>query len=74
MRSKEFHSSVATVGLILLGALSGHGQEAGGVDPYWPGLDSPKLITTQWIGEEGVEAAILLSIDDMRDPAKYESF
>ena len=43
-------------------------------NPYWPGLDSPKLITPQWVGEEGVEASILLSIDDMRDPAKYEAF
>ncbi|MDA0810821.1 MAG: FG-GAP-like repeat-containing protein [Verrucomicrobia bacterium] len=74
MQSKKFHSFVATVGLILLGTLFGRCQEGRGVDPYWPGLHSPKLITPQWIGEEGVEAAILLSIDDMRDPAKYESF
>ena len=74
MQSKIFHPFLATLGSILLGTHSGHGQERGGVDPYWPDLHSPKLITPQWIGEEGVEAAILLSIDDMRDPAKYESF
>ena len=35
-------------------------------DPYWPTAGSAKLITPQWIGEPEVEAAILLSIDDMR--------
>ena len=26
-------------------------------NPYWPTIDTPKLTTPQWIGEEGVEAA-----------------
>ncbi|NLY02539.1 MAG: hypothetical protein GXY83_41195 [Rhodopirellula sp.] len=43
-------------------------------DPYYVGLDTAKLVTPQWIGEEGVEAAIILSIDDMRDSAPYEAF
>ena len=43
-------------------------------DPYWPGLDQPKLITPQWIGEEGVKAVVILSIDDMSDTGKYERF
>ncbi|NUQ61135.1 MAG: polysaccharide deacetylase family protein [Pirellulales bacterium] len=43
-------------------------------DPYYAGLDTAKLITPQWIGEEGVEAVVVLSIDDMRDPAPYEEF
>lgn len=43
-------------------------------DPFYPSRDFPKLITPQWIGEPGVEAAVILSIDDMRDPAKYEAF
>lgn len=43
-------------------------------DPYYVGLDTAKLTTPQWIGEEGVEAAIILSIDDMRDSATYEKF
>jgi peptidoglycan/xylan/chitin deacetylase (PgdA/CDA1 family) len=43
-------------------------------DPYYPGLQTPKLITPQWIGEEGVEAAIVLSIDDLGDPLQYEAF
>src|SRR6266704_1868342 len=44
------------------------------VDPYFPHTHFPKLITPQWIGEAGVEAVVILAIDDMRDPAKYEAF
>jgi len=43
-------------------------------DPYYVGLGAAKLVTPQWIGEEGVELAIVLSIDDMRDPAVYERY
>src|SRR4051794_39516628 len=42
-------------------------------DPYYVSRTFPKLITPQWIGEPGVEAVIILSIDDLRDPAKYEA-
>ncbi len=44
------------------------------LDPYYPHAKFPKLITPQWIGEDGVEAAVILAIDDMREPAKYEAF
>ena len=43
-------------------------------DPYHVGLDSPKLITPQWVGEKRVEAVVILAIDDMRDPSRYEAF
>ncbi|HLX63381.1 MAG TPA: PVC-type heme-binding CxxCH protein [Planctomycetota bacterium] len=43
-------------------------------DPYYVSLNFPKLVTPQWIGEEGIDAAIILSIDDLRDPPKYEAF
>ena len=43
-------------------------------NPYWPTLNSPKLTTPQWIGEDGVEAAAVLSIDDMRRIEPYQSF
>ena len=43
-------------------------------DPYYVGLEAAKLVTPQWIGEEGVEAVLILSIDDMRDTAPYEKF
>src|SRR5690348_10660061 len=42
--------------------------------PFWPGPKSAKLTTPQWIGEKGVDAVVVLAIDDMRDPAKYETF
>ena len=41
-------------------------------NPYYVGLDAPKLVTPQWIGQEGVQAVIVLSIDDMRSTAPYE--
>lgn len=42
--------------------------------PFWPRPDSPRLTTPQWIGEPGVEAAVVLAIDDMREPEKYEAY
>lgn len=72
MRLKVFTIVAALVASGIAVALPARGED--GFDPYWPGLNSAKLITPQWIGEEGVEAAILLSIDDMRDPKRYEAF
>lgn len=43
-------------------------------DPYYVSRHFPKLITPQWIGEAGVEAVIVLSIDDMREHGKYEEY
>src|SRR5436309_6757104 len=45
-----------------------------GNDPYYVSRTFPKLTTPQWVGEEGVEAVVVLAIDDMRDPDKYEKF
>lgn len=42
--------------------------------PFWPGPKTPKFTTPQWVGEKGVDAVVILAIDDMRDPAKYEAF
>ncbi|MSQ96229.1 MAG: hypothetical protein EXR98_16985 [Gemmataceae bacterium] len=44
------------------------------LDPYYPHTKFPKLITPQWIGEPDVDAVVILAIDDMRDPKKYETF
>lgn len=44
------------------------------LDPYYPHRDFPRLTTPQWYGEPGVEAVVILAIDDMRDTAKYEAF
>ena len=43
-------------------------------DPYYVGRDTARLVTPQWIGEEGVEAAAILSIDDLKDPQIHETF
>lgn len=43
-------------------------------DPFYVGRDFPKLITPQWVGEEGVDAVVVLAIDDMRNnEPKYET-
>ncbi len=44
------------------------------INPYYPHRDFARLITPQWVGEKGVEAVVILSIDDMRDPVRYEQF
>lgn len=43
-------------------------------DPYYVGSDTARLVTPQWIGEDGVELAIVLAIDDLGDTAVYEKF
>jgi putative membrane-bound dehydrogenase-like protein len=45
-----------------------------GHDIYYPHTKFPKLVTPQWVGEEGVDAVVILAIDDMRDTAKYEAY
>src|SRR5437763_1945504 len=45
-----------------------------GNDPYYVSRAFPRLATSQWVGEEGVEAVIIIAVDDMRDHAKYETF
>ena len=46
----------------------------GPLDPYYPHRDYPKLITPQWVGDDGVECVVTLAIDDMRDSARYEAY
>lgn len=43
-------------------------------DPYYPHGGFAKLTTPQWVGEKDVECVVVLAIDDMRDPAKYEAY
>jgi peptidoglycan/xylan/chitin deacetylase (PgdA/CDA1 family) len=49
------------------------GFAADPANPWYPTADFPRLLTPDWVGEPGVEAVIVLAIDDMRDPAKYEA-
>ena len=43
-------------------------------DPYYVGRTFPKLTTPMWVGDKGVEAVVILAIDDMREPDRYEKF
>src|SRR5436190_384387 len=43
-------------------------------DPFYVGRTFPKLVTPQWVGEPGVEAVVVLAIDDMRRSEPYEKF
>ena len=44
------------------------------IDPYYVHGDFPKLTTPQWVGEDVVDAVVVLAIDDMRDIGKYEAY
>ncbi len=43
-------------------------------NPYHVQRTSPRLTTPQWVGEDGVEAVVVLAIDDMRGPETWEKF
>jgi putative membrane-bound dehydrogenase-like protein len=43
-------------------------------DPFYVNAQFPKLATPQWVGEPGVDAVIILAIDDMKSPGAYETF
>ncbi|HET6409975.1 MAG TPA: FG-GAP-like repeat-containing protein, partial [Chthoniobacteraceae bacterium] len=43
-------------------------------DPFYPGLGQARLTTPQWIGEEGVETVVVISIDDLKETKKYEDY
>jgi len=66
--------------LLLLAAASAFAADANRLthlddrSPFWPTPQTPKLTTPQWVGEAGVDAVVVLAIDDMRDSAKYEAF
>lgn len=45
-----------------------------GADPFYVGTAFPRLTTPQWIGEPGVDVAVVYGIDDLRDPARYETY
>ena len=43
-------------------------------DPYCVGLDSAKLTTPQWVGNEGVETVIVLANDDLKVLATHADY
>jgi putative membrane-bound dehydrogenase-like protein len=79
-RTMKRHKSLRKWFVLVLGILlvtTAHAERPDDilvVDPYAPHKNYPKLITPQWVGEPGVEAVVVLAIDDMHDPNKYEAF
>ncbi|WZO98033.1 VCBS repeat-containing protein [Isosphaeraceae bacterium EP7] len=67
-----------TVLMLAAQARGGDGNRLVSLDetsPYHVGLKSPRLTTPQWVGEAGVEAVVVLAVDDLKgNPAKYETF
>src|SRR5262249_18731936 len=45
-----------------------------GGEVYHPSRSFAKLVTPQWVGEKGVDAVVILSIDDMRQSAAWEKY
>jgi len=44
------------------------------LNPYYPSACFARLTTPQWVGEPGVEAVVVLAIDDMRGHEKWEAY
>src|SRR5206468_3599682 len=76
----RLHSRAPLLTVVLLAPLTARAADGNrltyldGNDPYYVSRTFPRLVTPQWVGEEGVEAAVVLAIDDMRDPDRYEKF
>ena len=71
----------ATIGICLVTMATAHGQDGNRLaylddksNPYFVGLNFPKLTTPQWVGDPDVDAVVVLAIDDMRDPGHYEAY
>ncbi|MEX0712916.1 MAG: hypothetical protein WD278_11240, partial [Pirellulales bacterium] len=43
-------------------------------DPYYVSRDFARLATPQWVREPGVEAVVVLAIDDMRGHERWEEY
>lgn len=46
----------------------------GPCDPVYPHGGFARLETPQWVGEQGVDAVVVLSVDDLRDTKRFEEF
>ncbi|HEY4312829.1 MAG TPA: polysaccharide deacetylase family protein [Pirellulales bacterium] len=82
--------TIVVVALIVIGGLSrfvmGEGSPPAvnadrlnylyGVNPYYVSGAFAKLTTPQWLGEKGVDAVVVLAIDDLRpkDQKKYSDY
>ncbi len=45
-------------------------------DPFYVSRSFPKLVTPQWVGEDGVQAVVVLAIDDLKEdkPKEHEKW
>jgi len=43
-------------------------------EPFYPSHAFPKLVTPQWVGEQGVEVVVTYGIDDMSGHGRYEEY
>jgi len=79
---EQIMSRFLPIVLVLLLPTLAHAQPGKGnrlayldeVNPYYPSRTFPKLTTPMWVGEKDVEAVVILGIDDMREPKRYEAF
>ncbi len=66
--------------LVLLAARAALATEANRLtylddtDPFYVQSQFPRLATPQWAGEPGVETVVILAVDDLRAPGRYETF
>ena len=70
-------TALLALALLPIAAVAGDGNRLAYLDEsdlYYPNRSFPKLITPQWVGEDGVEAVVVLAIDDMRGHEKWEKF
>src|SRR5947209_1456702 len=74
------HRYASLLGLLLPAPLAARAADGNRLtyldesDPYHVSRNFPKLVIPQWVGEPGVEAVVILAIDDMREPDRYEKF
>ena len=59
---------------IFVTAVHGGQQVLAPNHPFYVDKDYPKLTTPQWVDEEGVEAVVILAIDDLHTTQKYEQY
>jgi peptidoglycan/xylan/chitin deacetylase (PgdA/CDA1 family) len=74
---RPMHLAIGFLFISTLAASAGDGNRLAYLqenDPYYVSGRFPKLITPQWIGEPGVDAVIVLAIDDMKGHPKWEAY
>src|SRR5262249_48109747 len=69
--------TIAAILLFATSSFAGDGNRLAYLDddsPWSPSRSFPKLTPPQWVGEPGVDAVVILAIDDMRGHEKWETY